>query len=47
MKSCVVRKLSKVRLKSFIVIVKSKTEIVKSMHIVLSAAWIIGQTVSR
>ena len=46
LKSSLVRKLSKARLKFIIAIVQSKTEIVQSMHIVQSAARIIGETVS-
>ena len=40
-------KLSKAWLKFIIVIVQSKTEIVQTMHIVRSAARIIGETVSK
>ena len=46
LKSSLVRKLSKARLKFITAIVQSKTEIVQSMHIVQSAARIIGETVS-
>ena len=46
-KSSLVRKLSKAPLKFIIVIIQSKTEIVQSMHIVQSAARIIGETVSK
>ena len=42
LKSSLVRKLSKARLKFIIVIVQSKTEIVQAMHIVQSPARIIG-----
>ena len=47
MKSSLVRKLSKARLKFIIVIVQNKTEIVQTMHIFQSAARIIGETVSK
>ena len=47
LKLSLVRKLSKARLKFIIAIVQSKTEIVQSMHIVQSAARIIGETVSK
>ena len=47
MKSSLLRKLSKARLKFIIVIVLSKTEIVQSMHIVQNAAGIIGEPVSN
>ena len=47
MKSSLVRKLSKARLKFIIVIVQSKTEIVRTMHTVQSAARIIGENVSK
>ena len=47
LKLSLVRKLSKGRLKFIIVIVQSKTEIVQTMHIVQSAAIIIGETVSK
>ena len=47
LKPSLVRKLSKARLKFMIVIVQSKTEIVQTMHIVQSAARIIGETVSK
>ena len=40
-------KFTQVQLKFIIVIVQSKTEIVKSMKIVQSAARIIGKTVSK
>ena len=46
LKSSLVRKLSKARLKFIIAIVQSKTEIAQSMHIVQSAARIIGETIS-
>ena len=47
LKSRLVRKFCKAQLKFIIVIVQSKTEIVQSMHIVQSAARIIGETVSK
>ena len=47
MKSSLVRKLSKARLKFIIVIVQSKTEIVRTMHTVQSTARIIGENVSK
>ena len=47
LKSSLVRKLSKARLKSIIVIVQRKTEIVQSMHINQSAVRIIGETASK
>ena len=47
LKSSLVRKLSKARLKFIIVIVQSKTEIEQSMYIVQSTARIIGDTVSK
>ena len=47
LKSSLVRKLSKARLKFIIVIVQNKTEIVQTMHIFQSAARIIGETVSK
>ena len=47
LKSSLVRKLSKARLKFIIVIVQSKTEIVQATHIVQSAAKIIGEAVSK
>ena len=47
LKLALVRKLSKGRLKFIIVIVQSKTGIVQTMHIVQSAAIIIGETVSK
>ena len=47
LRSSLVRKLSKARLKFIIVIVQSKTEIEQSMYIVQSTARIIGDTVSK
>ena len=47
LKSSLVPKLSKAWLKFIIVTVQSKTEIVQTMHIVQSAARIIGETVSK
>ena len=47
LRSSLVRKLSKARLKFIIVIVQSKTEIEQSMYIVQSAARLIGETVSK
>ena len=47
LKPSLVSKLSKARLKFMIAIVQSKTEIVQTMHIVQSAARIIGETVSK
>ena len=47
LKSSLVPKLSKAWLKFIIVTVQSKTEIAQTMHIVQSAARIIGETVSK
>ena len=47
LKSSLVRKISKARLKFIIAIVQSKTEIVQGMHIVQSVARIIGEPVSK
>ena len=47
LKPSLVSKLSKAQLKFMIAIVQSKTEIVQTMHIVQSAARIIGETVSK
>ena len=47
LKSPLVRKLSKTRLRFVIVIAQSKTEVAQSKHIVQSAARIIGETVSK
>ena len=47
LKSSLVPKLSKAWLKFIIVTVQSKSEIVQTMHIVQSAARIIGETVSK
>ena len=47
LKSSLVRKLSKPRLRFIIVIVQSKTKIVQIMHIVQTAARIIRETISK
>ena len=47
LKSSLVRKLFKARLKFIIVIVQSKTEIVQTKQIVQSATRIIDETVSK
>ena len=47
LKSSIAPKLPKVRLKFIVVIVQSKTEVVKSTLIVPSAARINGETVSN
>ena len=47
LKSPLVGKLSKTRLRFVIVIVQTKTEVVQNKHIVQSAARIIGETVSK